>query len=103
AGIATLMMGGDYHDWNLLTPNAPNNLRARQVAGRRVQATWTAPAARGTSIRGYYVKRDSGAWIKVTSRSWTSGALARGTHVVSVRSFNARGSSPIRTVRIILN
>lgn len=102
-GVAMLLMSGDLHDWNLLTPNAPRRLQVQQLADRRVLTSWSSPPQRGTAIRGYYIKRDDSAWIRVRSLSRTTAVpLQVGYHVIQVRSFNARGPSPIRTVHIMV-
>ncbi|HWU31921.1 MAG TPA: fibronectin type III domain-containing protein [Marmoricola sp.] len=102
-GVAMLLMSGDLHDWNLLTPNPPIDLVAQQLSTRSIQATWTAPTARGTMFKGYYLRRDNRRWLRVSGHQWTSAPLRTGTHTLSVRSYNERGRSPVRTARIAVN
>lgn len=102
-GIAMLLESGDIHDWNLLAPNAPRTLDVHQLAGRRILATWRSPKPRGTAILGYFFKRDNGSWLRVRARSHATTSLGTGQHVVSVRSYNARGSSSVLTLHVTIH
>lgn len=87
-----------------VAPSEPGDVAAT-VSGQTATLTWSPPLSSGSAvISGYRVRVDNGALVDLgpSARSYTSGVLAAGQHVLGVRAISADGMSSevSRTVTI---
>lgn len=75
-------------------PSAPIRLRGG-VTAAGLSASWQAPSNDGaSSISGYQVSVDGGAWNDVTATSYADATITSGAHTVAVRAVNGVGAGP---------